>query len=91
MEKQVTGNTPLTFIAHSTDDKGVPVVNSINYYMQLVNCGVPAEMHIYPTGGYGWGFNKDIYLGKGKDKLGYARDEFEASLSRWLEDIRKNM
>ena len=89
MEKNVSENTPPTFIAHSTDDKGVPVLNSINYYNELVKNGVSAEMHIYPSGGHGWGFNKDIYIGKGKDKLGYARSEFEASLKRWLESIRK--
>lgn len=89
MEKNVTAATPQTFLAHSTDDKGVPVSNSINYYNSLIENGVSAEMHIYPTGGHGWGFNKDIYIGKGKDKLGYARQEFEASLKRWLESIRK--
>lgn len=89
MEKNVTAATPQTFLAHSTDDKGVPVINSINYYNSLIENGVSAEMHIYPTGGHGWGFNKDIYIGKGKDKLGYARPEFEASLKRWLESIRK--
>lgn len=88
MDKRVTSDTPPTFLAHSTDDKGVPVINSINYYMQLVENGVPAEMHIYPTGGHGWGFSADIYIGKGKDKLGYAREEFWTSLGRWLEGIR---
>lgn len=88
MEKQVTVNTPPTFLAHSTNDKGVPVLNSINYYMELVNHGVPAEMHLYPTGGHGWGFSADKYIGKGKDKIGYAREEFWASLKRWLEGIR---
>ena len=43
-------------------------------------CKVPAEMHIYPTGGHGWGFSSDKFVGKGKDKLGYARKEFETSL-----------
>lgn len=89
MEKQVGTDTPVTFIAHCTDDKTVPVANSINYYTQLVNHGVPAEMHIYPTGGHGWGFPADKYSGKGKDKFGYAREEFWTSLKRWLEGIRK--
>lgn len=89
LEKQVSEATPVTFMAHSTNDGGVPVENSIRYYRQLVDKGIDAEMHIYPYGGHGWGFNKDIYLGKGKDKLGYARNEFEASLKRWLDGIRK--
>ena len=34
-EKQIDANTPKTFIVHATDDKVVPVENSINYYMNL--------------------------------------------------------
>ena len=89
LEKQVTEQTPPSFIAHCTDDKTVPVENSLDYYRRLVECKVPAEMHIYPTGGHGWGFSSDKFVGKGKDKLGYARKEFETSLSRWLEGLRK--
>lgn len=54
-EKQVTEDTPPAILIHSTDDKGVPVENSIRYYQALVAHGVPAEMHIYPYGGHGYG------------------------------------
>ena len=54
-EKQVNSNTPKTFIVHATDDKAVPVENSISYYLALKQYQVPVEMHIYETGGHGFG------------------------------------
>jgi acetyl esterase/lipase len=54
-EKQVDSNTPKTFLVHSTDDKTVPVENSINYYLALKQHQVPVEMHIYENGGHGFG------------------------------------
>lgn len=54
-ELQVTSQTPPTFLVHSEDDKGVPVENSINYYLACLKNGVPAEMHLYPMGGHGYG------------------------------------
>lgn len=60
-ELQVTGETPPTFLVHATDDKAVPVENSLLFYQALKENGVPAEMHIYPTGGHGFG----LAIGKG--------------------------
>ncbi len=54
-ELQVTSQTPPTFLIHSEDDKTVPVENSINYYLACLKNGVPAEMHLYPAGGHGYG------------------------------------
>ena len=55
-EKQVTSETPATFIVQSTDD-GLPVANSILFYEALVKNNVPAEMHLYQGGGHGYGLN----------------------------------
>lgn len=54
-EKQVTPETPPTFLVHADDDKGVPPENSIAFYLALRKAGVPAEMHIYEKGGHGFG------------------------------------
>ena len=54
-EKQVTSDTPPALILHSSDDRLVPVENSIRYYQALVANKVPASIHIYPRGGHGWG------------------------------------
>lgn len=54
-ELQVSANTPPAFMAHSADDKTVPVKNSIAYYEQLVKYGIPSELHIFQKGGHGYG------------------------------------
>ncbi len=54
-EKQVTKDTPPTFIAHTTADTGVPPENSVLFYMALSKNKVPAEMHIYEKGKHGLG------------------------------------
>ncbi len=54
-EKQVTKNTPPTFLFHTTDDDVVPVENSVMFYSALRAAGVPAEMHIYLKGPHGVG------------------------------------
>ena len=55
---QVNRNTPRTFLALSDDDKVVPACNGFNYYQQLYKHDVPASIHIYPTGGHGWGYRE---------------------------------
>lgn len=60
-ELQVTNETPPTFLVHSEDDKAVPVQNSIEYYLACLKNGVPAEMHLYPTGGHGYGLRTEKF------------------------------
>jgi acetyl esterase/lipase len=58
-EKQVTSETPPTFLWHTTEDKAVPPENSIVFYQALVKAGVPAELHIYEKGRHGVGLGKN--------------------------------
>ena len=88
LENQVTRFTPATFIVHCSDDTVVPVENSLRYYNKLIDNGVQAQMHIWPQGDHGWGFNEDQYRDKGVDRLAYARKNYYALLESWLEEIR---
>jgi acetyl esterase/lipase len=54
-ETQVTKETPPAFLFTTTDDKTVPVMNSVMFYSALVKAGVPAEMHIFQHGAHGAG------------------------------------
>ena len=54
VENRVSDKTPPTFIVHSQDDEAVPVQNSLLYYDQLIKYKVPAEMHLFPSGGHGY-------------------------------------
>ncbi len=53
-EVQATSQTPPTFLAVASDDKG-SAESTLFYYLALKRAGVPAEMHIYETGGHGFG------------------------------------
>jgi acetyl esterase/lipase len=63
-EKQVTANTPPTFLVHAEDDDVVPVENTLMFYDALLKAKVKAEMHIFEAGGHGFGLNNP----KTKDK-----------------------
>jgi acetyl esterase/lipase len=49
----VSAQTPPTFIVQTEDDKLVE--STPYYYMALRAAKVPAEMHLYPSGGHGYG------------------------------------
>jgi acetyl esterase/lipase len=54
-ERNVTPQTPPTFLFHTTADSAVPPENSIEFYLALRRAGVPAEMHIFERGEHGVG------------------------------------
>jgi acetyl esterase/lipase len=56
-EMKVTTNTPPTFIAITEDDP-VRVENALSYTLALKNAKVPVELHVYPTGGHGYGLRR---------------------------------
>ena len=51
---RVAANTPPMFFAHAYDDP-VPVSNSLLLFAEMKKAAVPAEIHIYATGGHGYG------------------------------------
>jgi len=59
-DQQVNRTTPRTFLALSDDDKAVPAANGFGYYQQLYKHDVPASIHIYPSGGHGWGYRESF-------------------------------
>lgn len=57
-ELQVSAATPPTFLFHTTADGGVPVENSVLFYLALRKAHVPAEMHIFEQGEHGVGLGQ---------------------------------
>jgi acetyl esterase/lipase len=74
-EKQVTANTPPTFLVHAEDDNVVPVQNSLMFYEALLQNKVKAEMHIFQAGGHGFGLNNWTTKDKWFDRLTNWMDE----------------
>ena len=53
-EIRVTKETPPTFIAVAADDQG-SADGSVKVFQALRKAGVPAELHVYASGGHGFG------------------------------------
>jgi acetyl esterase/lipase len=56
-ELTISKDTPPTFLVQTEDD-GVRVETSLFYYAALRKARVPAEMHLYPAGGHGYGLRR---------------------------------
>jgi acetyl esterase/lipase len=84
LDKQVTPDTPPTFIVFSSNDGGVPPENELRYYRALVNNKVRCEMHAFPDGGHGYGFIENKYQ---SDPLYFYRADFFNSIARFINEI----
>lgn len=72
----VTVSVPPTFLVQAEDDP-VHVENAVDYFLQLKKAGVPAELHVYATGGHGYG------LRPGPDPV----TQWPEAATRWLHTI----
>jgi acetyl esterase/lipase len=75
-ELQVTSQTPPAFIVHSSDDKAVPVQNSLRYFDALNKAGVRSELHIYKLGGHGYGLGRNAT----------SESTWPEALKKWMKD-----
>ena len=58
-DRQVSAQTPPTFLFHTSADKVVPVQNSVDYFLACQRHGVAAELHVFPEGRHGVGLAPD--------------------------------
>lgn len=77
-ERQVTKDTPRAFIVCSDDDEAVVPANAVNYYLALNRQGVPAVLHVYPSGGHGWGIRESFLY----------KNEMLGELTSWLASFK---
>ncbi|HEY3899260.1 MAG TPA: alpha/beta hydrolase [Chthoniobacter sp.] len=75
-EKQVTKDTPPTFLFHTYEDNAVKVENSLMFAEALRNAGVPFDLHIYQKGGHG--------MGLGGGRAGGPHHPWVADCLYWL-------
>ncbi|MCH8686277.1 alpha/beta hydrolase [Pedomonas mirosovicensis] len=71
---RVTAETPPTFLFHATDDRSVPVNNSLMMYAGLVAKNIPTEMHLFEKGGHGFGL---------RDAAGIPAEAWPQLFDRW--------
>lgn len=77
LSNRVDAMTPKAFIALSSDDAGVSPMNSLMYAEALIANKVPVSLHVYPSGGHGWGY---------ADSFDYKR-QWTAELEKFLSEI----
>lgn len=53
LERQVSADTPPTFIWHTNEDGSVPAENSLLLALAMRRHNVPVELHLYAKGGHG--------------------------------------
>jgi acetyl esterase/lipase len=59
-DEHVKADYPPTLLVHSSDDRVVPVANSLSYYRALQGQGVRAALLILERGNHGYGMRADL-------------------------------
>lgn len=77
LENRVDSLTPPTLLLLSDDDRSVPPISSTRYYDALKEHGIAASMHIYPSGGHGWGFRGDFPY----------KPQWQQAVLEWLQNL----
>ena len=72
--------TPPAILLMAADDRAVPpATNAIPYYLALRKAGIPVAMHIYPSGGHGFGFRSTFRW----------HEQMLNELSAWLKQLER--
>jgi len=58
IDRNITRDTPPTFLLQDEDDHVDRVEDSLSYYAALKKAGVPVEMHLYAQGGHAFGLRR---------------------------------
>jgi len=75
-ELQVNAETPPAFLVHSMDDNAVPIQNSIAYVLSLQKFKIPCELHLYESGGHGYGMGRPAH----------SESTWPEACRKWLEE-----
>ena len=71
--------TPPAIILLANDDRAVPpVTNGIAYYSAMRRAGNECALHVYPSGGHGFGFRSNFKY----------HDQMVSDLTTWLKNLR---
>lgn len=77
LEKHVSPQTPPTFLALAGDDP-IPPANSLLFFSALREAGVPAALHVFHSGGHGFGLGE----------WGSPPEAWKALFMKWLMDLQ---
>jgi acetyl esterase/lipase len=74
----VTKDTPPTFMLCADNDRG-PSIAIATLYLELKKAGVPTELHVYNSGGHGFGYRPSA--------TGVIRSTWLLRLQDWMADV----
>lgn len=84
LEKQVSPDTPRTFLWHTMEDATVPMENSLLFLQALRHNGVPAEYHLFPYGKHGVGLGNSLTAGEDGSGFAPCADCWSTLAAKWL-------
>jgi len=58
---RIPPRTPPVLLVHASDDTVAGAEHSVTMYLALKRAGVPAELHVYASGGHGFGVRKSSH------------------------------
>lgn len=85
IEKQVSGDTPKTFIWHTFEDTCVLPENSLYFVMAMRKHGVPVEYHLFPDGNHGIGLGNELTANANGRGIVKACESWSDLAGKWLE------
>lgn len=74
-DRPVPAAAPPLFAVHAADDRTVPAAHSIRLFQMWRQAGRPAELHVFESGGHGFGMRRQ----------GKPADHWTERLREWLE------
>lgn len=86
LEKQVSKDTPITFLWHTYEDDLVPVQNSMLFATALMEHKIPTELHIYRRGWHGLSLGNHLVYGDWKYGQNHVTSEWIDMAIRFIYD-----
>jgi acetyl esterase/lipase len=78
LEKQVSEDTPKTFLWHTYEDDTVPMENSLLFVQALRQKKIPVEFHLYPKGGHGLSIGSELTTSP-------TREQIQPEVTTWID------
>lgn len=88
LEKQVTIDTPKTFLWHTYEDGSVPLENTLLFASALRKYQIPMEVHIYPRGKHGIALaNEETQSMEGENTVIPEAQNWIRMAGRWIKNL----
>lgn len=84
LEKQVSKDTPKTFIWHTFEDTVVVPENSLFFVQAMKKAGIPVEYHLFPEGNHGIGLGNELTANENGRGIVPGCEVWSSLAERWL-------